>query len=291
MVSVAKSVELVVHQAMRRVTDEPEHSLDELRDIAKVEHREVLASLSSALAHAIRGGEALLFAKDQIADGEFGRFVKTIGINRATANAYMRIAYYQDALPGDRDMSVNSATRHLRSLPRRGESGWRKADPSDVEEAKRLRSTGKTYKEIGEILGVSKNTALVWCDPAARAKQRAWTKANTQERRRAVRLLRKQERDHAIRNAARTSDKDLAECYSLVRRLCQTIDKAAENASEQEVRRVLRGEKSALQRAHEAEAKIVKALGVDPRPGGVGNRHAAENTSPSSASTSAKSPA
>jgi hypothetical protein len=78
---------------------EQPRSLAEIMTDVRRSHAEVMAGLSHSAAKAIRAGEFLVEAKDQLKHGEFQLFVTLdCGIAQRTAQIYMKLASHKDKL-------------------------------------------------------------------------------------------------------------------------------------------------------------------------------------------------
>ena len=56
------------------------------------EHAAVQSAMQTAVTHAIRAGELLIQAKDEIQHGEFGNWCKSLPFSESTTRGYMRLA-------------------------------------------------------------------------------------------------------------------------------------------------------------------------------------------------------
>jgi predicted transcriptional regulator len=71
---------------------EVEKSLGKLAEEINAEHRACEAALRSGLRHAVRAGELLTEAKEQVKHGEWGTWLSAnFGGSERTAQAYMRV--------------------------------------------------------------------------------------------------------------------------------------------------------------------------------------------------------
>jgi hypothetical protein len=248
-------------------------TLTELAEVANAEHQATGAALVDALGHAMNCGNALLAARDKVGPKEWDSWMTdNLRFGRGGATIYMRFAYYRHMIPaaltepyvdsrgGLRQPTFTRAAAYVKGLPPMFDDVFRLRLPQSTrDEAKRLHKEGLNYTQIGNLLGISKNSALLICDPKARARYRA----NAQERRRQItagrRALREKERREALDATVKNAGGALADAYSLIRRAAQRIDQASAEINDSESRHDLR---QALTSVFQAEDAIAKSLKV-----------------------------
>lgn len=223
-------------------------SLDELAADFRREHDSALASAVQVVEHAIRAGEVLIEAKEQVPRGQWIAWLEANilrdGCKLSTATAYMRFARHQDELRRVQPATFQGAVRLLR-----GEADAR-LDPMERDEVRRLRRAGKTYKEVSKQLGISMPKVWRLANPesyeASKRKSRRLSIAGQ-------RAERQRDRDKLMR----TTGGAVADAYSLLRKSLQRVEAAHEETTDPEVRRHLA---SAMDRLHHAEDQIVRAV-------------------------------
>lgn len=236
-------------------------SMDELMGRANTEHGLVQASLDAAhehlsqgIIHGIKAGEALWVIKNRRGAVGWDAWVEeNMEFGRGAAKNYCRWAYYKDVLlSANERLTVKSAGPYLKGLPQvPGARGPR--DPETVSEIKRLNAAGKSYKEISEILEVSKSTVQYHADPKARARWVANSRVQARKQREARKALAEKEKAAAIRKAPG----NIPKAYEHIRKAAVEIDAAMTDATSPEVRSALR---AALAGVHKAEDEIGKAV-------------------------------
>lgn len=235
-------------------------TLSELAARANRAHQSVAAELervqsaaSAGVKAALEAGEALLLAQERVPMGEWSAWLtENFTGSYASAQQYMRLAHYCDALPEADSTSIPAALRVLRNLPSRLEFPQRY--PDEVRgTALKLLESGAPQAEVSELLGVPVPTVRMWQNPTpvkeskARQRQRAWRRKRERE------ALERQERDAKVRKLKGP----LAESYSLARRMAQALDQAYMETPDRDTMLAI---KSALSRVYEAEDAIVRAL-------------------------------
>lgn len=240
-------------------------TLGELAEIANREHEATLMALGSAIHAAIRCGEALLDAYRIVPRSEWSAWLgENVSFVRSLAHQYMRLANYKSHLPrevfepwtrGDGrhfQPSVSRAMKYVAGLPPLAPFHKPLVGEEIKREIRRLRRTGLSYKNIGAMLGVSKRTAYVVCNPTSaveRNNRRLRAKA-------ARRALREQERRKARDNAAKAAGGSLKETYSLIRRAVDEAQRAFDVATEPEIRAAVN---ETMTKLHQAEDAISRA--------------------------------
>lgn len=219
-------------------------TLHELAAVVNREYELAFQAARTSLEHAIRCGEALSEARIQVPEGQWSAWL-TENFNGAssTANKMMRLALYQHQLP--EGVGVDGAHAMLQGLQRTN-GMIVEAEPSTKRAAVRLYNRGgMTLEQVADQFGVCASTVHNWVKRDERLRRdEAARKA-----------LERQERDRAVRKIGGA----VAESYSLLRKTAQALDRAAEEATDREVRAALN---SAMAKLHEAEDEIVKALGL-----------------------------
>lgn len=244
-------------------TDLPEKTLDELAEIIRFEHDEVVSSASQMLKHAIRAGEALTIAKRRVEPGGWMSWTASNlpEMRHTLITNYMRIAHYQTKIPKDID-SIAEARRALKGLPDidgspRGVT--RNGYPLELREtAVKLVSEGMSQELVAEEIGVAQGTVSRWVRGQENSREywRNWAAKNRLRRRKAHaarEALRREERERKIQKIGGP----LAESYSRVRKAAQALQKALEESDDPHVSGHLR---LALSKLYVTEDEIVKAL-------------------------------
>jgi lipopolysaccharide biosynthesis regulator YciM len=126
----------------------------------------------------------------------------------------------------------------------------------DHGEARRMHAKGMTYKQIGEVLGVSDQTIALHLNPERQRQKQTYMRRLSREKRAAKNALIEKERDKAIRATQGAP----AEAYALLRRTALVIDKAISEAEDAATRTKLT---AALGFTHKAEDEIVRALRLE----------------------------
>jgi Protein of unknown function (DUF3102) len=239
----------------------PATQADVLADLAATinrEHELTYRAVVDALEHAILCGESLLHARATVPDGDWSRWVEhNLDMSRGAVQRYMRIATYRDHLLSaeSRPTSINAAITYLRDRPVLSAHNGRQPT-FDVDEAKRLRSLGMTFTDIGTVLGVSDVAVWRQLTPGATRRTIAYTNRVRARQRAERRALADQERTKAV---ARTGGKP-ADAYALLRRCALALDRALADTKNEDVRKALR---DALTYTHRAEDAITRALGLE----------------------------
>ncbi len=253
-------------------------TLAELARVANREHAQAFSAASAMIEHAIRAGEALLAAKAQTPPGAWTRWLKDEFVaSPETANVYMRLAHHQDEIRARTEIkSIAQARRVLRELgavrEEHGSQG-RGVYVSEAvrEEARAMRREGMQLREIAETLGYQLSTVHGWVNPDSIQRRRTRQAKSKARRREARRALERQERDRL----ARKTGGSVAECYSLVRRTAQELDRTIGEQEDVELRAALN---VALTKVHAAEDAVVRALGIAMGPTAQGTREPEEGT-------------
>jgi len=165
--------------------------VEQMRDLASAinqEHALVYQATIDALDHAIRCGQFLLEAREQVPDGKWTEWIEAnLNIAVSAATRYQRIATYREHLLAAevRPKSINAAMTYLRDLdvPSLPHNRAGKRPTFDVVEARRLRDLGMTYRDIGEIVGVSDSAVQHQLDPELSARRKVRRRAEAKDRR------------------------------------------------------------------------------------------------------------
>lgn len=239
----------------------PAATLDELLEQANREHGLVEEALGQALDHVIAAGKALTELREQFSPG--GGWDKWAEENfnggRVVASYYMRIYEYREMVQGL--PNVSQAMKSLRGMPAlRRPTGSPTAYSEDVrEEARTLAATGMTKIEISRILGINRHTVARWVDPKVLQRHRETIRERGRQQRE-ERLRKKAEAEQrAAEREARRVGGALAEAYSLVHKLEAPLARAAREATDPKVRKLLT---EAIRDQHHALDRIVSALGA-----------------------------
>ena len=231
-------------------------SRSELADIFNREHGLALQAVRATVLHAIQAGEALLAAKDQTRPGQWTRWLKDVfTASPETANVYMLLAHQKaEILANPEIQSVSQARRYLREIGKvREEHGsqGRGVYVSEAirDEARALKSEGRTLGEIAAELGFAVSTVHGWVNPESIAQRRTRQRRTKARRRAAQRALKLHEQDRAVRKAGGP----VAEAYSLTRKAGQQLQRAFDATDDVAI-------KNAISRALDANARDVDAV-------------------------------
>lgn len=244
-------------------TDLAAMDLEGLARIANSEHAQVEAraraavgEISHGVLHGIRAGEALMEAKSRH-DGNSNWtewLDKNVGFRRATAQTYMRWAFYKDEITQLQDVPVttHNLRQLLRGLPMVPRTTDRRTVPDeDRQEIKELVTEGVSAMEVARRFDVHHSTVRRITDPDYDRKAKEKLKRKRDRQAAAKKALDRQERDAAAKRAGG----DVAKSYSLVRQLASALDAAMSDADTG--RDDLR---MALTYAHRAEDHISAAI-------------------------------
>lgn len=224
----------------------PPPTLDELANTVRREHAQLVNAGAAMIEHAIRAGDALCLAKEQVERGGWDRWLKDEFPDKhpKTLRLYMRVARYQDRVRAAQPATLTAAHRLLA-----GEA-FRPHTDELREEARRLsREEGLSIVEISARLGASKHAIGGWLNPAQAERRRQRMRQESREARRA---LHRQQRDRAARKAGGS----VGEAYALVRKALQSLEDAHRKEADRETKRHI---ERAMRRAGSGEDEIVKA--------------------------------
>jgi len=242
---------------------EVEISLEQLAEAINKSHRAAHESAWAAVSHAVEAGQALLEARQRIDSGTFEDWVSAnTEMAYATANRYMRLAFYKDELPtsdgltsATHGVGINAAQKALRGLPPIPKvfgSNGPVATKMDIEVAKQMRDEGRSYRDIGEALGRNETTVYYWLNPKSRQRNRDGARSRRTAEREA---FKRSERDKAVKRAGG----DASHAYSHLRRCAADVQSAIDKSTDREQGAHLR---TALDDLYRAEDQIMKALGI-----------------------------
>lgn len=242
-------------EVMVRSDDLSGWTLNQLAAETKQAHERFVEGATATLAHAIRAGLALLEAKNRVDRNGWGRYLEhNVNVSPSVANSYMRIAAYRHQLP--QNISPTTAKKLLTGLPSLQKNGF--SEEARLE-ARRLFGEGVAVKKIAKQLGTTSVTVTGWLDPKYVAQKRAAYLQRQERWRAAQEALAEKERQHARKLAAKRAGGALAESYSNLRLHLEALDLAINEATDPEIKAMLR---QAIGHAYKAEAKIVEALGA-----------------------------
>lgn len=231
-------------------------TLVDLAAQANAEHRACMAAAGSALAHAIRAGEALSAAKEIVDRGNWEGWVGDhVEISPNQVRAYMRLARYQHHLPAH-ETRITHAVKYLRGLPSMDGTG-QTYPPELCEEALRLCEAGMSNRQAALMLGINKTTVDRWVRRATgrAGKSNAGQTRQRLARERAQRLAwRKEQR----RKAARRTGGSAGAAYAMLRRTAEILDRAIGETEDRDLKGAL---SRALSDIHKADDAIVEAMG------------------------------
>jgi hypothetical protein len=238
-------------------------TLTELAIELNREHHLVGEALSHAMTHAVRAGEILNQAREQI--GQSGQWIKWLSENfdgsRDLAQYYLRIYEYQDLVKGC--PSVFQAMKRLKGMPAiRLSSGVtgknRRHSEETKEEVRKLFSNGMARREISELTGIPEKTIGTWVDPEVFRRYKERNRAYQRKLRQEQKQKREEAKQRAAERDASRVGGSLAESYSLIHKLEKPLALASRNAGDPEIERLLN---SAIYHQHKALDAIVEALG------------------------------
>lgn len=226
-------------------------------------HQLAYRSALDVLDHAIRCGEALITARALVPDGQWGKWMEAnLEISEVAAGRYMRIAVHRKALleADRRPTSINGAVNYLRELdvPDLDRRRNGRVPHFDVDEARRLRNEGLTYKEIGGLLGVSGVAVGRQLTPGAVRKQVERNSERLSRRRAEERAKEEQRLDEEVRRVGGA----VADAYKLLRACEVELSMAMAEAKTPDQRKALA---SALVFTYRAEDAITRGLGLKRR--------------------------
>jgi transposase len=175
-------------------------TLDELADEIRREHELCVFHVLTALEHAIHAGVALLRAREVVGRGQWERWLDENCPSVARqAKAYMRVATYRDAIPGDVG-TLTEALRELRGLPAFDGSGPSAHPPEVRERALHLLGEGLSQRLVASVLGIDRKAITRWAtgregrDPGKRAGSYRTGRPTKEQRQERQELIRAEQR-------------------------------------------------------------------------------------------------
>lgn len=236
----------------------PVPALRTLAETANREHGLVMQSGAAMVEHAIRAGEALLQAREEIGDGDWGQWLLDIFAGSvSTAHNYMRVAIHQDAV-----RELTSMRQALNQIT--GETGLvkgrRPVYPRElVDEVKALYAEGAGVNEIHREFDLSNDTILKWVDPEYHERRKRAQRESAKRRRDEENRARTKREQARLKRVTREKGGGIAEAYSLACRMEDELGRAFREASNPEAKTAL---DSATGHFHRMRDEIVRALGV-----------------------------
>lgn len=220
-------------------------TLEELAAAVRTEHAAAVEAGGTMVERAIRAGDALRAAKEQVERGGWERWLTAEfpELHPKTLRLYMRLSKYQVRVRAARPSTVTQAHRLLL-----GEA-VKPADAEMREEAKRLIKGGMSQRAAARELGLSQDALRTLVDPRHVERRRARRRAESREARR-VRLQKERATEAAKVGGG------LAEAYSLVRKAAQALERAAAETNGDAHQAV----RSAQSRLYSVEDHIAKAV-------------------------------
>lgn len=238
-----------------------QRTLRELADEANREGRLVLDAGKSLVEHAIRMGEWLLLAQEQVESGKWLAWVdENYEYGYSWAATAMRAARYQNEVRKSGASSLSGVKRFLSALeaPQANRGRWRHPEWMR-HEAVRLRKEGHSARAIAQEFGVSAHAVRCWTDPRQAQKSRERSGRASKKRSADSRALLALEREQTIKRVVRKEGGAIAELYALAERAQDLQGQAHREATDIERRKHL-----ALAGEHYRKWRdeIVRALGV-----------------------------
>lgn len=223
------------------------------------EHQLVYQASLDALEHAIRCGERLIEAREQVPDGKWSQWVKeNVAITQSVVTRYIRLATYRDKLASAPDPleTISAAMSYLHEIdaPAVGRGRTGKGPSFDVDEARRLRESGMTFRQIGKALGVSDVAVSYQLNPPGpewkEKRQRAAQDRNAQRR---IQV------EQQIADTIRKVGGSLAEAYDLLVRCVDALSRALIEADDDELFGALSVALANTQRAEGMITRVFKS--------------------------------
>jgi hypothetical protein len=219
-------------------------TLDELADGARREEEQAIQDGLSAIRHFIRAGAFLLEARSRFAHGEWIPWLEQNWDSSITlAQVYMRLARNRELLALEQPRTLSEAQRLISGFTRP------QLDPRMVERIRELREAGMSFRDIGESVGMHRDTVRRYADPKVMERDRQRAKRKTKAYHRAVAQERR-ERD------VREAGGEIAKAYALVRKALQACELASGEDQSRERRQAIR---SAMASLYGAEDQLVAA--------------------------------
>lgn len=220
--------------------------LTALADEANREHALAIQAGESMVMHAIKSGEALIAAKQQIGHGGWYTWLEKNFTDRNvnTPQLYMRLARNKELIYRRNATGIKEAARLIKGAPNT------RVDPALRQQAKDLKRKGHTNAEIADALGMAEQTIYRWLNPEKEARYRRRRAQLSMEGRRAAQQRERQK-------AVQARGGPVSEAYALVRRALRALDEAVDTEENKDCRRAI---STAINRLHIAEDEIVKAV-------------------------------
>lgn len=157
-------------------------TLEDLARTIEAEHQATARAGRAMVEHAIKCGQALLAAKEQVPQGHWERWLLDTFPDRTTKTwrLYMRIAKHREQVRASGASNLNEAHRLLAGEPARRGDAQMKA------RAIELRGKGMSYQAIATEVGASHHAVSTWCDPKLAEKRRARQNQQSKKARRAA---------------------------------------------------------------------------------------------------------
>lgn len=167
------------------VTQPTQNPLLQLASSINDEHHLAVRSSRDALQHAIKAGEQLLQARNEVGLKTWTAWMdENIGFSAVTAQRYMRVAKYKAEVQAAEAGSITDALEAVKGMPPTADANdLRRAPQAKVDEAKQLREAGLGVSQIASSLGVNKGTVARWTDPVAQARSNARYATGREEQR------------------------------------------------------------------------------------------------------------
>jgi lambda repressor-like predicted transcriptional regulator len=240
-------------------------SLNDLAEIANVEHGQAHQAFSSALTHAFLAGEALIAARQLLPPKASWQdwLDENLSFHRVTAAKYIRVATYRPEIEAHQartgePLNLPEAKALLVGKPSRIEKRLPLQHPPELRaEVRALRKDGWSIQDIADQVGVNYKTVNCWINPEYEKKQRSAREAHRTRQIAAKKALAEKERRGERDRLAKASKGAASDAYSLIRRCLASLDKALGESVDAEEREALR---AALAAAHSSEDRIVEAL-------------------------------
>lgn len=230
----------------------PAGNLSDLAETAVREHGLALQAGESMLLHAVRAGEALLEARNQVADGEWGKWLEgNFPASDRTAKQYMRIARGKELVLTSEAKTLTAAERLVPALS----PGLHRQRPNveaEEEEAREMYKGGATFNAIADHFGIAHMTAKSWVIPGFRAERNK----RLRDERRVVREVKSR---RATRAALRRAGAAMSELYASCERLQDVFGQARDEVGDPAARQRLA---AAEHHYRQMRDEVVRALGT-----------------------------
>jgi predicted transcriptional regulator len=206
----------------QRRLDLCELSLEELTELANIEHEATIGLLKDSLVHAIGVGDILNEIHTRIPWGEWvGWLEENFSGSHGTAALYRRIAWYATDVQESGTSTIADAIAYLQlhnlNVPRMGNR-----EATTVKEARKLMEKGLSGRAAARELGIS-NNKLRWWMGLGKKSASSSKKEYLRKKREEKKVKQQIERDEL----ARQRGGSVAEVYSLIRKAAQQLDAAS----------------------------------------------------------------